>query len=266
MMEVLRKLSMGAIIGSMVLLQPRGVSAVVRTLVDSGVSRLVDNSPNIDDPTVLWATAPACNTNPDDPRLGMPGDELQPALISRASLSIATPRVLFSFNPPRESRVCNPYKLLSNIVAFGPDLYFVDNQGPDGDAALWRLPRNANPGDAPHMLADLRAIDSASLVVFGDTLIASMSNDQLDRILQYDRETGQLLAPIVEFADAHSLNNLQFDGRFLYWTDRGALQRFDMQEPPTGYVRPDPNPCTRTGTTNTTTPLVISSSHSSSTA
>ncbi len=91
---------------------------------------MVDNSPNRDDPTIIWATAPACN-------LGMPGDEMQAALISRASTSIATARAIFSFNPPRPVAVCNPYKLLSNIRAVGSDLYFIDNQGPDGHAALW---------------------------------------------------------------------------------------------------------------------------------
>ena len=224
---VLQKLGLGALLGLVTFLQPTSAGAVVQTLVESGVSRLVDNLPNSEDPTLLWTTTPACNTNPDNPFLGMPGDELQPALISRASLSVATPRVIFSFNPPRPVAVCNPYKLLSNVWALGPDLYFVDNQGPDGDAALRRLPRDANPGDAPRMLVDLGAVESASLLVFDTSVILIASSDSGDRIVQYDKDTGQLLNGIGEVADAHSLSNLHFDGHFLYWTDRGSLRRYD---------------------------------------
>ena len=79
--------------------------------------------------------------------LGASGDELSPALITRASLAVASPRAIFSFNPPRPVGTCNPYQLLSDVVTDGTFLYYVDNQGSGGRAALWQRDRLANPED-----------------------------------------------------------------------------------------------------------------------
>src|SRR5689334_3700208 len=108
-----------AILVTVMLGQPASISrAAVQTLVASGVDSLVDNVPGLGDPTLLWTTTSECNS--PGPSLqggaagvGVPGDELSPVLIRRASLSIATPRTIFSFNPVRPVAVCNPYRLLS---------------------------------------------------------------------------------------------------------------------------------------------------------
>jgi hypothetical protein len=117
-----------------VLQQATQSHARVQELVSSGVSSLVDGLPAFGDPIFMWTTTPPCHD------FGQAGDENQPALITRASLTIASPRAIFSYNPPRAVGVCNPYRLLSNVYAFGGDLYYIDNLGDGGRPALWRRP------------------------------------------------------------------------------------------------------------------------------
>ena len=234
-MATLKKLGgTAAILAALMLGQPVSVSrAAVQTLVASGVDSLVDNVPGYGDPTLMWTTMPECNS--PGPSLqgsaagvGVPGDELSPALITRASVSIATPRTIFSFNPVRPEAFCNPYRLLSRVHASGNDLYFIDNTGPGGHAALRRLSRDANAGDAPQLIADLGTIGGGQLLVYGPSIFAILGDDDGDHIVQYNKDTGELINGFVEFpADRGTLGNLHHDGRFLYWTSRGALRRND---------------------------------------
>ena len=221
--------SVALIFAFLMLLQPPTSSlAQVQELVSAGVGSLVTGPPHFGDPTLLWTTTPECNSDPfGPPNIGIPGDELRPFLINRASLAIGSPRAIFSFNPPRALAVCNPYRLLSNVFAFENDLYYIDNQGPEGHAGLWRRPRDANPGDPSQFLADVApTLDGAQIVVFGVSVIGILSASPLSVIVQYHKDTGQLLNGNIELAQSGTLANLRYDGRF-YWTNAGALRRND---------------------------------------
>lgn len=219
------------------LLQPAAAClAAVQEVVSSGVGRLVDNVPTFADTALLWATIPDCgDPGPNIQRGGMPGDELRPYQLNRASLAISGVRTLYEFNPTRPVATCNPYRLLSNIFAFGPDLYFVDNQGPDGHAALWRRPRDSNVGDPSRMLVDM-GLDTTGveIIVFGVSVIMiRASNNPIvipNNIVQYHKDTGELLNGSIDTGDARSLSNLRYDGRYLYWIKNGALRRNDTTD------------------------------------
>jgi hypothetical protein len=235
-MRIPRKLGgNAAVFGLLALLQPAGGQAAVQELVSSGVSRLVDGVPNYADPALLWVTIPDCNDpGPRTPRGGLPGDELLPFQISRASLAVATPRTIFEFNPFRPLATCNPYQLLSNVFAFEGDIYYVDNQGPDGHAALWRRPRDANVGDPSVFLADVGArVGSAELTVFGVSVIVirAIKNPSIfeyaNVMVQYHKDTGELLNGRIDTGGEGSLSTLRYDGRYLYWIKDGALRRDD---------------------------------------
>ncbi len=225
-MGILRKLTRIASISlGLILLLPTNPShAVVQTLVDSGVTSMVDGLPAYLDPVVMWVTSPSCFPP------GFPGNELFPARITRASLSIATPRVVFDANPPRLPGVCNPYLGFSNVFAFNDDLYFVDNPG-DGTyhGLLRRLRRDANPGDEPQLIADLGVVDSARILVTDDWIFVVISAVG-DRIAQYNRITGEVIDAEIEFtADRLTIKNLRYDGRFLYWINHDSLHRYDLR-------------------------------------
>lgn len=218
-------------VAGLVALQPAMGNAQVRELVSSGVSLLVDGVPTYGDPTLLWATIPDCEG--PGPRIagGAPGVETLPYAITRASVAVSSPRTLYEFNPPRPVGTCNPYRLYSNVFAFGPDLYFIDNQGPDGHAALWRRPRDTNPFEPSQMLADLgRDTISAELIVFGVSVIVIHRSSNPIRvrnvIIQYHKDTGELLNGNIDSASG-SLRALRYDGRYLYWLKDNALRRND---------------------------------------
>ena len=81
-------------------------------------------------------------------------------------------RTLYEVNPTRPVATCNPHRLLSNVFVFGPDIYFVDNQGPDGHAALWRRPRDSNVGEGSQLLVDMgTSTTSVDIIVFGVSVI-----------------------------------------------------------------------------------------------
>jgi hypothetical protein len=206
--------------GLLVLLQPPTARALPQELVSSGVSSVVRDTPTILDSTLLWATVPTCSN--------AAGDELKPALLNRASLFVSRPRAIFSFNPPRGVATCNPYRLLSDIVTDGSFLYFVDNQGPTGHAALWRRPPLANAEDPSQFLVDLGAtLTNAELLVFGNYVFAILHRPAMfDVIVEY-LKTGEFLNGNVEFAGPDALSNMQYDGRYLYWINGGALRRND---------------------------------------
>jgi hypothetical protein len=209
-----------AVCGLLVFLQPPTAHAQPQELVSSGVSSVVRDTPNLVDSTLFWTTAPTCSN--------AAGDELKPALINRASLFVSRPRAIFSFNPPRPVATCNPYRLLSNVATDGSFLYFVDNQGPAGHAVLWRRPPLANAEDASQLLVDLGAgLTNAELLVFGNYVFAILHRpNTFDVIVEY-LKTGEFLNGNVEFAGPDELSNMQYDGRYLYWINGGALRRND---------------------------------------
>ena len=224
------------------LVQPAVTSARVQLLVAAGVSSVVRGTPVFGDPTILWTTTPTCAGSPagslqqdtqGGAAVGVPGDEFSPALISRESVHVDVPRAIFSFNPPRPVGTCNPYQLLSDVVSDGTFIYYVDNQGSGSRAALWRRDRLANPEDASQPLADLGAdLAGAELIVVGNYVFAIHHKPNtfggFDILVQYDKTTGAVVNQSVEHADPDALTNLQFDGRYLYWLNLGALRRDDF--------------------------------------
>lgn len=200
--------------------------AVVNELVGTGVSGLVDGLPAFGDPTFMWTTTPLCHD------FGQAGDGTRPALITRASLTIASPRAIFSYNPPRAVGVCNPYRLLSNVYAFGADLYYIDNLGDGGRPALWRRPRAANPNDPSQFLAFVgNSVTSAQIIVFGVSVTTILENTnpflQPNVLVQYHKDTGELLNGTIDFGNSGTLSSVRYDGRYLYWINSGALRRND---------------------------------------
>jgi hypothetical protein len=89
-------------------------------LVPSGAFHVAYSPDLTTDPGTFWYTQPTCDG------LGAAGNELSPALITRAATYGAAPRLLMRFNPPRPVATCNPYRLMSNIAADGGFIYFVD--------------------------------------------------------------------------------------------------------------------------------------------
>jgi hypothetical protein len=223
-----------ALVGILLLLPPAATClAAVQVLVPSGVGRLADNVPTFADPALLWATLPDCEgVGPSLQGGGAPGDEVLPFQLNRASTAVGTPRTLYDFNPTRPVAVCNPYRLLSNLVAFGGDLYFVDNQGPNGHAALWKRSRDSSVYDGSQMLLDMgQDTISADLIVFGVSLIMIRRSDNPivvpNNIVQYHKDTGALLNGNIDSGGTGSLSGLRYDGRYLYWLKDGFLRRND---------------------------------------
>ncbi|HEX9114911.1 MAG TPA: hypothetical protein VGA61_02500, partial [Anaerolineae bacterium] len=109
------------------------------------------------DTTLYWHSIAACAPIIKAPAAATPspaapkapaanGDN--PETISRLSTIYAGPtRLIFYQNAPRGANDCNPYKMYSRVVADQNFLYWVDANG------LEKLSRNANPGDAPQLLA-----------------------------------------------------------------------------------------------------------------
>ncbi len=226
---------------------PAAAGAMLHELVGDGADILVSGVPAAGDPALLWATTPACETGPRAHGKGTGAgivNETEPFAISRASLAVAAPRPVFVFNPERAAGVCNPYRLLSNIVADDRHLYFIDNQGPEG-AALWRRPRDANPDEMSQLLATVGdATTGAELIVFGVSVIAALNrNDPLlqpNVIVQYHKETGALLHGSIDVGPAFAHNELRFDGRYLYWLKQGALRRNDTTNGVLETIHPGP--------------------------
>src|SRR5262245_160500 len=114
-----RRPSTGALFVSMMLplmlASATNARAQGQVIVDDQADSVARFTPSRGESLYFWYTQAACTTGgplltTGNPR-GAAGEELLPSTISRASTSLATPRVLFSFNPSRDVGVCNPYKL-----------------------------------------------------------------------------------------------------------------------------------------------------------
>lgn len=208
-------------------LVPAAARAQTTTVVPSGVHELVENVPSWADPAMLWVTRPTCVTGPDGIN-GVPGDELRPALITRSATWLPPARVLFSFNPTRPVARCNPYRLLSNVESDATSLYYIDNQAPGGGNALWKRSRDANPSDPSTLLVSYGTapLTGAEILVF-QSYVFVILHGGLDVMVEYDKNTGQLYNNAVELGTQGALRSMEFDGRYLWWINGGALRRDD---------------------------------------
>lgn len=223
---------LGPILAMTILTSGSPASAQVETIIEAGASSIARKTPSRSEPVYFWYTRPACTTSPAltvPGARGIAGEELLPATISRASTSLATPRVLFSFNPVRDVGVCNPYFLFSEIVTDANYLYYVDNQGPQGRPGIWRRSRNANVEDSSELLVDVPyELTSAELLVTESHLYALYHGPEIfDGIVLYDKSTGALLDQTVDFNLPNTLYNMQYDSRFVYWIAPEGLRRYD---------------------------------------
>ncbi|MFM8412579.1 MAG: hypothetical protein ACKOCT_20195 [Alphaproteobacteria bacterium] len=189
--------------------------AAARVLA-GGVTSVVRDTPSLADPGYAWASIPDCATAP-----------AEPAVFYRDSVALGRPRAIFSFNPPRAAGACNPYRLLSDIVTDGTWIYYVDNQGSAGSAALWRRRRDANPEDASQLLNALTFVQpvSAELIRVQGVLFAilHLANYDVDYLLAYDKQTGSQIGGLIQGGSRYSLGNMQYDGRYLFWMNLGSL-------------------------------------------
>ena len=88
--------------------------------------------------------------------------------------------------------------------------------------------------DPSHFLADvgLDTVGSAEIIVFGVSVIVIRAStnpivELPNSIVQYHKDTGELLNGSIDTGDDCSLSNLRYDGRYLYWLKNGALRRND---------------------------------------
>ena len=105
-------------------------------------------------------TAAAANAAaPTAPSVGTAAGD--PVTIQRVRTTGGPVRDIFVKNDPRDPGACNPYSILSNIVADDQYLYWLDASG------LQKLSVEANPGDAPQQLmgAFWSSTDSLELAV-----------------------------------------------------------------------------------------------------
>jgi hypothetical protein len=137
-----------------------------------------------------------------------------PVTLSRVPSRGGDARQIFSRNDPRSPGVCNPYKIVSNVVADERYLYWVDATG------LVRLSVDANPGDAPEQMNGNVGASYAELAIAGDR-IYGLSNKSLWGIDTSGPGPG---FAILSFSDAQP-TNLSFDGQYLYLLVSGALRR-----------------------------------------
>jgi cysteine-rich repeat protein len=154
-------------------------------------------------------------------------------VILRSSTTLPFARVVFEYNPSRAVGVCNPHVLYSNIVTDDDYIYYADNLGPEGRAAIWRRSKEANAQDASQLLVDLDfALSSAELLVFGDNLLAlvHIPNSIFDAIVAYNKTTGAVIDGTVAFNVSNTMRDLQWDGRFVYWIGPDGLYRYDTVE------------------------------------
>jgi hypothetical protein len=194
----------------------------------TGASTVARDMPTYVDPTIIYAAIPVCSN--------APGDESTPALISRAGSNPFTPftvhRKILSFNPPRPVATCNPYQLLSDIVVDADFLYYIDNQGSGGGAALWRRSRSANVPDASTSLVDFGfsnpPLTSGELLLYSSVIFVIFHRPGIDDVMNYYTKDAGAYLGRVDLAPAGTMRNMQADSRFLYWINGLNLRRNDL--------------------------------------
>jgi len=201
-------------------------------LVQSGASEMAagggvgsSSPPAILDPAIYYFTAPRCNLP------GVP-NETSPAKIARAATYLTNPRDLFVFNPPRAAGECNPFQLQSTISADPTHVFWFDNQSVFG-SQLVKLPRSANPGDAPTFLRNFFAPPLGSQpneIVQGSTRIYMIVHEPSQDVLaDIDKDAIGGMATLVAGRPVNSMSRLQFDGRWVWWLEGSTLRRYDTQ-------------------------------------
>ncbi len=109
-------------------------------IVSSGVTDF-----SLAEPKLFWHTASGCVETPDH---GPPINADRPEVISRRASTGGNIREIFNHNPSRPPRTCNPYEFRSRVLADRDHAYWVEASG------LVRLSTDANPGDAPELVAN----------------------------------------------------------------------------------------------------------------
>jgi hypothetical protein len=151
---------------------------------------------------VFWHLNPVCRRASSDP-----------AVINRIPGRGGAVRQIFAREDPRGLSICNPYRIISNIVADDDYLYWVDRSG------LVRLSANANPGDQPELLNPNVAADYVELAISTDR-IYGLSGGNIWGIDKSGPGPGFSI-----YFSADPPANLSFDGQYLYFLANGALRR-----------------------------------------
>lgn len=186
--------------------QPAAVQAALETpdtLVASGVTSFDLHSPKL-----FWASNPACNA-------ATAGD---PVTIQRVRTTGSPARTLFSRNDPRDPSVCNPYAVLSNVVADDQYVYWLDAAG------LQRLSAAANPGDAPQQLlaASWSTTDPMQLTLGPNAVYAYTAK----RIWSAAKSGPGSGSPL--FVSSDQPSQLAYHDGWLYYIAAGNLYRYEL--------------------------------------
>jgi len=215
------------------LLDPVPAAAQVQTLA-TGIDEKAVDSPEFGDGAVFYYIAPRCN-------VAGHVNETSPARIGRVPAAIGASRTVFEFNPLRAAGHCNPFRLESNLLVDATHVYWVDNQGSFGLSALKKLPRDANPGDAPVELKFIPTAPSSAehqLANGGGKIYLIVRNGLTSSFVSEVDKNAPVGGPLPQFyaTSVFNLNDVSFDGRWVWWRDNNNLLRYDTFSPGVGLV------------------------------
>ena len=144
--------------------------------------------------------------------------------IFRTAAFGAPPRLVFSRGRPRSDEVCIEQPILSEIVADVTHVYWVDGEG------LVKFPTASSKGHAPEIVstqfqanATQGRIELAQNAASLFTIIPSVRGGTKVWQVRKDDGTTTLLATV-----GGQNQDLQAEGRFVYWLRDGQLQRLDV--------------------------------------
>lgn len=184
------------------------------------------SSYSIAPPKLFWHTGSGCAEGPDGAPVGSSSEDVR-----RIAAFGGPPRVLFSRGHPRPPNLCVQEPILSEIVADANYAYWVERSG------LMRFPTTGNPGDSAETVTtkvqareDQWRIELTQSTEHLFAILPSTRGGTKIWQVRKDDGTANLLATL-----GGQNQDLQAQGRFLYWIQDGALQRLDVvtQNPPT---------------------------------
>ena len=196
------------------------------TMVDDGVT-----SYDMEPPVIVWNDSYSCNIEPA--KVQAPQDYDEPEYIYRMPTYRGYTREIFKqeHSDPDE---CNPYKVLSNVVFDGQDIYWTDETG------LVRLPQTANVGDAPELVSTVaqsnRNDDKVEIADGGDFIYAiTYIGTNSSRLYKISKANGisQIVDTMNGATDAYDLS---FDGDYFYWIFGGSLYKGDPDTLTYGFI------------------------------
>ena len=172
-------------------------------------------------PRIIWHTASDCSTPP----ALTPSAPEDPELIRRIFTTGGIIRTLLEKNDPRPPQECNPYHILSNIVADGNYVYWIDDSG------LVRQSVSANATDEPELISvDFHSDyndNKVELAITDNYVYGLMYTTPISgRIMRINKTS---LATSEPYSILGYGIQLSADEQYAYWTYSGTLFRANYQ-------------------------------------